>query len=500
MNAAVYREKIEREVKAWAMPSIAVGILKDGETVMAEGFGYADVDGRRKPDADTLYQIGSCSKAFTAAAAAILADQGKLDWDKPAREYLPWLRFKESFMTENVSVRDLLCHRTGLPRYDAYWVGSACTRRDMVENLRNMDRVCGFRAGWNYQNFCYVAVGMIVEEISGMSWEQFVQENLLDPLGMTRTFFWLDDMAEQENRSFPYEPENELEGTGMKRVDHLRFPAENREAGVGAPYGPAGAIISCISDMMKWVKFQLNKGKVGDKQIISEKNMREMHRINMIMEKPLLADHPEQDLHGYGMGWFVESHRGHKVIHHGGNVNGYSAHMFFVPDLDLASVTLINFGHARMTWAMMYDTIDEALGIEDGNWHERMRGMVQKQVEAGKKHLEKLEEERVADTKPAHPMADYAGTYETAAYGDIVVREENGELFLKYNLLKEGKLEHYHYETFRVNDASCDFNFMQIHFKTDPKGKVCGLEIAIGDPRQKAEFYTRKPETAKAEA
>ena len=494
MNIAAYREKIDRELQAWAMPSIAVGILKDGETVMAEGFGYADVEGRRRPDADTLYQIGSCSKAFTAAAAAILVDQGKLDWDKPAREYMPWLRFKESFMTENVSVRDLLCHRTGLPRYDAYWVGSDCTRRDMVENLRNMDRVCGFRAGWNYQNFCYVAVGMIVEEVSGMSWERFVQEQLLDPIGMTRTMFFLDDMAEHENRSRPYEPENAMDGTGMKQVDHLRFPAEDREKGIGAPYGPAGSIISCISDMLKWVRFQLNKGKVGDKQIISEANMRELHRINMIMERPLLADHPEQDLHGYGMGWFVETHRGHKVIHHGGNVNGYSAHMFFVPDLDLASVTLINFGHARMTWAMMYDTIDEALGIEDGNWHGRMRDMVQKQVQAGQKYLAKLEEDRVADTKPSHPAADYAGTYETAAYGNIVIREENGELWLRYNLLDEGKLEHYHYDSFRVNDKNCEFHLLQVHFKTDPKGKVCGLEVAIGDSRQKDEFFAKRQE------
>ena len=139
------KASVEAELKVWDQPSIAVGVIKDGKVELCEGFGYADVESGRKADADTLYQIGSCSKAFTAAAAAVLVDQGKLDWDKPVIEYLPWIRFMDPFTTYHATTRDLLCHRTGLPRHDAYWIDGPCTRRGMVENLRNMQPAWSFR-------------------------------------------------------------------------------------------------------------------------------------------------------------------------------------------------------------------------------------------------------------------------------------------------------------------------------------------------------------------
>lgn len=165
------REKIIQELPLWDQPSISVGVVKEGEVILAEGFGYADQEKNLKANQETLYQIGSCSKAFTAAAAALLVDQGKLEWDRPVHEYLPWLEFKDPYTTAHATVRDLLCHRTGLPRHDAYWINGPCSRREMVENLRNMEPVWSFRSHWCYQNTCYVAVGMLIEALSGMSWE-----------------------------------------------------------------------------------------------------------------------------------------------------------------------------------------------------------------------------------------------------------------------------------------------------------------------------------------
>ena len=163
------REGILRELPKWDQPSIAVGIVKDGQVVLNEGFGWANEEKGLKADAETLYEIGSCSKAFTAAACALLVDQGRLQWDAPARDYLPWLEFKDPYVTAHVTVRDLLCHRTGLPRHDAYWIDGPCTRREMVENLRTMQPCWSFRTKWCYQNTCYVAAGMLIEAISYIS-------------------------------------------------------------------------------------------------------------------------------------------------------------------------------------------------------------------------------------------------------------------------------------------------------------------------------------------
>lgn len=490
MDIGKYREKIIAELKRWGLPSVAIGLIKDGETLLADGFGCAYMVDGRKPDGDTLYQIGSCSKAFTAAALAILADQGRLDFDKPAREYLTWLRFKDPYLTENVTVRDLLCHRTGLPRYDAYWIGNDCTRREMVETIRNMDAVCPFRTEWNYQNFCYIAAGMIVEAISGQSWEQFVQEQILDKLGMSRTLLYLAPYDADENRSRPYGPEDEDTLSGCVEVDNLRFPCEDLAAGVGAPYAPAGGIISCLNDMLKWVKFNLDKGKWNDSQIISEKSMHELHRINMIMSQPLLGNFPELDFYGYGMGWFVESYRGHKLVHHGGNVNGYAAHMFIAPELGVGGIVLANFNPTRMTWAFMYDAMDEFIGVDNGNWFEKLYELTQKQIFAGSEQNKKLEQARVVGTVPSHPLGSYVGRYTSKAYNDIRIHEESGVLHFDYNLLNPAKMEHYHYDTFRVSEPGHEFNHLMVNFKTGPTGGIDGLEVAL-EPRLKGELFVR---------
>ena len=490
MNLGKYTEKIESELKCWGIPSVAVGIIKDDEIIFADGFGCASVKDKRKPDGDTLYQIGSCSKAFTATALAVLVDRGKLSFDKPAREYLPWLRFKDPYLTENVTVRDLLCHRTGLPRYDAYWVGNDCTRRDMVEAIGNMEAVFPFRSTWNYQNFCYVAAGMIVEAVSGQSWEGFVREQILDKLDMKRTMLYLAPYDADNNRSLPYAPEDEDNLSGCVEVDNLRFPCENMAEDIGAPYAPAGGIISCANDMLKWVQFNLNKGKWGGERIVSEQSMRELHRINMIMERPLLGSFPECDFCGYGMGWFVESYRGHKLVHHGGNVNGYASHMFIAPELGLGGVVLANFNPTRMTWAFMYDAMDEFLGEENRNWFERLHELTQKQISAGKEHFAKSERERVPNTVPSHPMRSYAGRYVANAYKDIHIHEENGSLYFGYNLLKKARMEHYHYDTFRINEPGYEFNHLMLRFGTGINGDVDSVAIPM-EPGLKEEIFVR---------
>ncbi len=478
INVESLRGMIAEELKAWDQPSIAVGIVKDGKVELAEGFGYANMDKQVKPDPDTLYQIGSCSKAFTAAAVAILVDRGILEWDKPVVSYMPWLRFKEPFTTANVTVRDLLCHRTGLPRHDAYWIDGPCTRKEMVENLRNMQPGWSFRSHWCYQNTCIVAAGMLVEEMTGKTWEEFVKKEIFEPLGMTRSTFYVDAIEADANHATPYDRPTPVELQGIREIPFIKSDREDMAKGIGAPYGPAGSIMSTVNDMLKWVQFNLNNGKVGDKQLISEAAMKEMHKANMLMSEPLLMPCKEMDFFSYGMGWFVETYRGHVMVEHGGNINGFSALVTMIPDQKLGVVTLTNFNDSFDTYATTYEIIDRVLGAKGGDWNKRWRDFVAQVFGSIPEQLKGMNPPKIEGTKPTHDLADYAGTYRNATYGDIVIENKNGRLFFTYNK-KTSELDHYHYDTFQINDVFALFNGMTLRFDTGNDGKIGEILFGI---------------------
>jgi len=497
LNLERLREQINEQLLLWDQASMGLGIVKDGEVLLVDGFGLRDIENNIPADGDTLYQIGSCSKAFTSAAAAILVDQGKLEWDKPLRDYLPWLRMKDSFASEHVTTRDMLCHRTGLPRYDAWWIcHTEVSRREAAKGMRYMDNVCDFRAGWNYQNYCYIVIGLLIEELSGLTWEEFVKQNILQPLGMKRTTFYQGVMESDGNYGKPYERAKITDSKGFKPAELLRSTVEDPEKGIGAAYGPAGSIISCASDMVKWVKFHLDNGKVGDRQLISEANMKELHRMNMVIENPITGDWPEEDMHGYGMGWFIHSHRGHKFVEHGGNITGYSGYVAMIPDQNLGIVAFVNFDGSQMHNATAFEIIDRILDIpeSENNWHERFREARAKKVAALVEASQKQKDDRIENTSPSHAIADYAGTYYNDAYRELEITEDNGVLTFRYGIEKS-ELEHYHYDTFRTCDESCMLNDMLVRFVTGADGKVSELHFDMDlDPRMKTAVFIRKEE------
>lgn len=493
-NVELIRKQILEELPKWDQPSIAVGIIKDGEIVLNEGFGMADVSKGLKSNADTMYQIGSCSKAFTAAAVALLVDQGKIGWDVPVKNYMPWIEFKEPFVTENVTVRDLLCHRTGLPRHDAYWIGTPVTREGMVRNLRNMQPCWSFRSEWCYQNTCYVAAGMLVETISGMTWEKFVEENIFKPLGMTRSSFYVEAIEGDENHAAPYARKMPTDMNDYEQVPFLRSVHEDMEKGVGAPYGPAGSIMSTVNDMMKWVAFNLNNGKVGEEQIISEANMKEIHKPQMLLSQPLLVPFPEQDFYSYAMGWFTETYRGHMMVEHGGNINGFSALVTMIPDMNLGIVTLTNFDNSFNTYASTYSIMDTYMNSENGDWHNRWREIIAQVFASAPEQTKMMNGEQIPDTVPSHPLADFVGVYTNPTYGDIPITLEEDGLHFAYG---EGAsvLEHFHYDVFTIKNPKHLFAGMNLTFRNDRFGKISSLEFDIVlNPAAKPEIFTKKAE------
>ena len=498
VDVKALKEFFENEVKVWDHPSMAVGIIKDGEVILNEGFGYADVDNKRKADADTIYMIGSTSKAFTAAAAALLVDRGLLEWDKPVHDYIPWLRFKDDYVTLHATTRDMLCHRTGIPRHDVSWINGSRNRKETVENLRNMNPGWSFRSHWYYQNICITAVGYLVEVLSGMSWEDFVQKEILDPLGMTRTTFWVDALTADPNHALPYGRPHPHTLKGLKRQEYLKGGTEDYEKRIGDEIGPAGSIASTVNDMLKWIQFNLNNGRVGDKQLISEKNMKEIHSPQMLMD-PLLIPLPETDFYSYGMGWFTETYRGHLMVEHGGNVNGFSTLVTLLPDQNLGSIIFVNNNGARNTYSSSYHIMDQFLGITDGNWSERFLEWQKKTNEAAGDQMVKMFGKPAEGTSPSHPLEDYVGTYHNECYGDIVITLEDGSLYMDFHRYKT-VLKHFHYDSFQIaSEDSLLYEFV-FQFLINNRGKIDRIQFAIAlEPAVPDEIFTKVEEPKKDE-
>ena len=347
-----------------------------------------------------------------------------------------------------------------------------------------------FRSHWNYQNICIVTVGYLVEVLTGQTWEEFVQKEILDPLGMTRTSFWVDYLTADPNHAEPYGRPHPHVIKGLKRQEFLKGGTEDYENRVGNEIGPAGSIVSTVNDMLKWVQFNLNNGKVGDKQLISEENMKEIHTPQMLMD-PLLIPLPETDFYSYGMGWFTETFRGHRLVEHGGNITGFSALVSLVPDQNLGTVILVNNNGARNTYSSSYHVIDQFLGITDGNWSERFLEWQKKTQEAAGSQMEKMFGKPIEGTVPSHPLEDYTGVYHNECYGDITVTLEDGKLFFEFHH-DRSELKHFHYDCFQLmSEESLLYEFV-VEFLTEQKGKVDRIKFAIAlDPSVPDEIFTK---------
>ncbi len=471
---------ISEALSLWKCASVGLGVIKGGETVFCGGFGKRDLENGLDADGDTLYQIGSSSKSFTAALCAKLVDEGKLSWDKPIRETAPELRFYDAFTSDNVTLRDLLCHRTGVPRHEYSWYGNQFTRKELAENVRFLEPNQPFRSRMQYNNYGYVLAGYLVEKVTGMTWEKCLEEYLFRPLGMNRTTAFLDDIEQDENHAVPYSSPEDGSIAGTRKIPFYRTEVEDKAAGTGAPFGPAGSINSSPSDMLKWLKFHLGDGSAADKRILSEASLNELHKPNIFLPAPLDMPHDETILHSYAMGWMVEVYRGHKVMHHGGNINGFSAMMFAVPDLDLGIVALTNMDSCFLHMSVVRTIVDHYLGIEGGDWINRYYDFSSKSHDKLPETIHSLSGDKIPGTTPGHLPGDYAGSYARKGYGPCSVSAEDGRLMLHF-LGADIPLEHYHYDTFTTAEIVGELppGIPVCFFTAEDSGKISALSMPL---------------------
>jgi CubicO group peptidase (beta-lactamase class C family) len=469
---------LDTEMKRWEVPGMGIGIIKGGRILLSDGFGYRDLEKKLPVTPNTLFAIGSASKAFTAMDVQLLVDEGKVEWDKPVQTYLPDFKLKDEVATARMTVRDLVCHRSGLPRHDAIWYGTSLTRQDIYNRLRYLDFTADLRSAFQYNNLMFLTAGYMVGRLTNSSWEEFTRRRIFEPLGMTSSNFSVGDSNKSADYSLPYEKkEGKVVEVPFRDIDSI---------------GPAGSINSNVNDMLKWVEFQVNKGKVGDKQVVSEAGQREVYTPAMFMRQPMLSLQPDkQAVMSYGLGWFIETYRGHMVVHHGGSIDGFYFLNAFLPNDNLGVVVLSNLGGSPLVWISMGYILDMVLGL-DPVWEklsvERFNEAKKEEAEAKDKEKEE-EAERVKDTKPSHPLDAYVGDYEHPAYGVISIELKDNALQGKYYSF-DFKLDHWHYDVFKPSD-----HLPKVMFLTNLKGDVDGLSVAM-EPAVAPILFTRKPSAA----
>ena|GEM_PF-39472 len=482
INFKGFSEFVTKTMAEWKVPGLAVSVVKDGKVIYAEGFGLRDVKQGLKVTPHTLFPIGSSSKAFTAAGIAILVDEGKVAWDKPVRTYLPAFKLADEYASEHATLRDLLSHRTGVARHDLMWMGGQFSREELFERLRYLEATQEIRAAWQYQNLMYMTAGYLAGQVSGTTWEDFTRQRILEPLGMKETNFSVVETQRTADFSQPYmEIKDKVEQVPFRDI---------------AAIGPAGSINSNVLDMANWVLLNLNKGKFGGKQIISEASLSQVHSPQIVM--PSSIQHDEILYSSYAMGWMVEPYRGHLLLHHGGSVDGFFAMVAFLPRDNFGAVILSNLNGNPVPTIIMYNLIDRILGLEEIDWSKRTRDQQAKRREEAEKRQKEADKDRILNTTPSHPLEDYAGEYEHPAYGTISVAKGEAGLSLKTPVV-EGPLVHYHYDVFELDAQLLGRDFKQkVSFATDLKGRIASLSVRL-EPLAKELVFTRAAEKKMAE-
>jgi len=466
-----FDEYMGKVIKDWNIAGAGVGIIYKNNLVFAKGYGYRDYENKLPVTPNTLFQIASNTKLFTAISVGMLVDQGKLDWDKPVRNYVPSIEFFNDDLNKTVTIRDMLAHRTGISRHDLIWYKSDFSRKELFDRLKYLEPIQPLRQGFLYNNLMYVSAGYIVELLSSKSWEDFVKANIFEPLNMKSTVFTVKEMEANPDHGIPF---NEKRDTTIL----YRIPIyEDKQA-----VGPAGTIISNIQDMSHWLITLMNNGKYNNEQIIPEKIIKATLEPTMAFPNTDLENKGYKEILNstYGMGRFMTSYRGHFLASHGGDLPGFHSQISTMP-YDSIGVILFVIGDqgAPLYNIITYNIYERFLGQDMTPWSERELKDQKEGKKVGKEGRSKAGSDRIPETKPSHQLSDYAGQYENPAYGLIIITLNDTALQFDFHNIKL-PLSHYHFDRFDTpNDEQ--YGLYSLNFITNPQGSIDGLLISLDE-------------------
>lgn len=484
---AKWTAKIDR-IKALAdsailkakVPGLGFGIIKDGEVLMAEGFGYKDQEDKKPVTPNTQFAIGSSSKAFTTMGLALLEDEGLLDWETPVQQYIPAFEMSDDFASREMTAVDLVCHRSGLPRHDFLWYGSSLSREELLTRIKYLEPSAPFRTKFQYQNLMFMTAGVVTERLSGQTWENYIHQKVFQPLSMSNSNFSVEDMQQSADFALPYRKTEE------EQVE--KIPYRNIDA-----IGPAGSINSSVNDMLKWVQLHLNDGKAGDQRIVSAANLKKMHSPHKIVESFKVTNFPQFNNPSYGLGWFIYDYDGSLVVQHGGNIDGFSALVYLLPKENIGMVLLTNLNGNGVPALLANYATDILLEKDEVDWFRMIYGDKEEEEQEKEEEAEEKENKakRVEGTSPSHGLKDYVGDYQHKGYGTISVNLKNNLLHFQYNSF-DLPMTHWHYDVFKGKDEQLDLE-LPLQFQMDMEASITSLEIPIEPTLDPIRFVKQAP-------
>jgi CubicO group peptidase (beta-lactamase class C family) len=472
---------VARALKTFNAPGCAVAVVHKQKVIFAKGYGYKDWATKTPVDANTLFAIGSCTKAFTATLIGMLAQEGKFAIDDPVTRILPALQFKDASLNQSVTLRDMMCHRTGLPRHDMAWVSNNTTPRDsLLYRIRFFEASAGLRERWQYNNFMYLAQGVVAEKVTGKSWEENIREKILVPLGMQQTSMTIAGLKKGDNIALPYKFYNEdstVRLTGYLDLDNM---------------GPAGSINSSVTDMTRWLMTWMNGGRYADKTIIPAAHHTAAITPQMTVGGLPDPKNPDVFFNEYGFGWSMASYKGHYRVEHGGNVTGYSASVCFMPTDSIGVVVLSNQDGSVIPSLVRNSVLDRLLGVVKTDWTGRMKASRDKAAEAAKLKAAS-DSAAVKYFPPVHPVSQLTGTYTNDGYGSLVVSLIKDTLRILYNG-NLYKLKHKTCDLYSAtgDEAITDGEAFPVLFRYNTDGEIKELALQNLEPAVKELVFTKK--------
>jgi CubicO group peptidase (beta-lactamase class C family) len=456
---------IDATMKDWKVPGVAVGIVRGSSPVYLKGFGVRNIQTRQPITPDTLFDIGSCTKAFTGASIAMLVDERKMNWDDKVDKSIPFFHLYDPLADENVTLRDLLVHRTGLPGADLLWYGASFSREDIVRRLAYIQPDAGFRSVFQYQNAMYVTLGYAVGSVSGGSWDDFVRQRIFTPLGMTESDTSAIDAQKSADYASPHSlRDGKLQVVPWKNIDNA---------------GPAGSINSSVRDMAKWIALQMNDGVFQGKRLISSDSMREMHTPQIVVPPGEVQTvfFPDSMQLSYGFGWFIQDYRGHQLMLHPGDIDGFEALTVFIPEIHTGYEVLVNVGGNSFRQALGYHIADVLLHLPEKDWSAHFQAQDAKFATEEKATVASWESKRNPNTNPSHELNAYAGSYMNPAYGIAAISVDSGHLAFRFHDVTS-PLRHFQYDTFVTDLDSERGDPTRITFSQDSGGDISGFILA----------------------
>jgi len=456
----------------WPVPGLAVAIVKDGEAVLLKGYGEKELGGGEPVDEHTLFAIASNSKAFTSASLAMLVEEGKLRWDDPVRKHLPYFQLYDPFVTQEMRIRDLLSHRSGLGTFsgDLLWYGTGYTPEEVVRRTRYVPQAGPFRASYGYSNLMFLAAGEVIAAVGGMPWADFVEGRILTPLGMDRTVTSTADLPRTENVATPHK-------NWTDRVEPIEWYNWDIMAA-------AGGIISSVSDMARWLELQLGNGEAEGLRLFSEASSWEMWTVHTprYVSAGSRNSSPSTHFRGYGLGWGLNDYQGRLIVSHGGGYDGMFSRVVLVPEEDLAVAVFTN-SMTSVSTAITNTILDAYLGGESQDWSQALLGNWRSARSEFEARQNRFEEERVEGTNPSLALEAYAGRYGGTMYGDATVSSEGGRLVLRLlpNPHLVADLTHLHHDTFLIEwrNTFAWFGKGAATFVLDPYGAVTEVKLDV---------------------